>query len=85
MFITFMDRIFRRSKGTEGFQFGGVRILSLLFAEDVILLAPLGGDLQFSLEWFATEFEAVGVRISTPKSETMVLHRSGADSATVCC
>ena len=51
-FIMFMDRISRCSQGAEGFQFAGVRILSLLFADDVILLAPLGGDLQLSLERF---------------------------------
>ena len=46
------------------FQFGGVRISSLLFADDVVLLAPSGGDLQLSVEWFAAECEAAEMRIS---------------------
>ena len=32
-------------------------------------------DLQLSLEWFAAECEAAGMRISTSGSETMVLNR----------
>ena len=68
LFIIFMDRISRRSQGVEGFQFGNLRIGSLLFADDVVLLASLGRDLQLSLERFAAEFEAAGMRISTSKS-----------------
>ena len=60
LFITFMDRISRRSQGAEGIQFDGVRISCLFFAYDVVLLAPSGGDLQLSLEWFAAECEAAG-------------------------
>ena len=41
----------------------------------MVLLAPSSGDLQLSLEWFAAECEAAGMRISTSKSETMVLSR----------
>ncbi|KAI3365753.1 hypothetical protein L3Q82_000763 [Scortum barcoo] len=39
LFIIFMDRISRRSQGPEGVQFGNHRISSLLFADDVVLLA----------------------------------------------
>ena len=45
---------------------------SLLFADDVELLASLSGALQLLLEWFAAKCEAIGMRISTSKSETMV-------------
>uniref|UniRef100_A0A8C6M0A0 Reverse transcriptase domain-containing protein n=1 Tax=Nothobranchius furzeri TaxID=105023 RepID=A0A8C6M0A0_NOTFU len=69
-FITFMDRISRRSQGVEGICFGGLRIRSLLFADDV---ASSERDLQLSLEQFAAECEAAGMRISSSKSETMVL------------
>ena len=69
LFITFMDRISRHSQGAEGFQFSGVSMLSLLFADDVVLLTPSGGDPQFSLERFAAKCEAAGMRISTSKSE----------------
>uniref|UniRef100_A0A8C6PHS8 Reverse transcriptase domain-containing protein n=1 Tax=Nothobranchius furzeri TaxID=105023 RepID=A0A8C6PHS8_NOTFU len=73
LFITFMDRISRRSQGVEGIRFGGLRIRSLLFADDVVLLASSKRDLQLSLERFAAECEAAGMRISSSKSETMVL------------
>ncbi|KAI3359494.1 hypothetical protein L3Q82_013900 [Scortum barcoo] len=39
LFIIFMDRISRRSQGPEGVRFGNHRISSLLFADDVVLLA----------------------------------------------
>ncbi|TKS65493.1 LINE-1 reverse transcriptase -like protein [Collichthys lucidus] len=75
LFITFMDRISRRSQGVEGLRFGGLRIGSLLFADDLVLLASSERDLQLSLEQFAAECEAAGMRISTSKSEAMVLSR----------
>ncbi|MEJ4486828.1 reverse transcriptase family protein [Enterococcus faecium] len=75
LFIIFMDRISRRSRGPEGVRFGSSRISSLLFADDVVLLAPSSQDLQHALGRFATECEAAGMRISTSKSEAMVLHR----------
>ena len=50
-----------------------LRIGSLLFADDVVLLASSGRDLRPSLERFAAKCEAAGMRISTSKSETMVL------------
>uniref|UniRef100_A0A8C6PMX5 Reverse transcriptase domain-containing protein n=1 Tax=Nothobranchius furzeri TaxID=105023 RepID=A0A8C6PMX5_NOTFU len=73
LFITFMDRISRHSQGVEGIRFGGLRISSLLFADDVVLLASSERGLQLSLERFAAECEAAGMRISSSKSETMVL------------
>uniref|UniRef100_A0A8C6Q6L6 Reverse transcriptase domain-containing protein n=1 Tax=Nothobranchius furzeri TaxID=105023 RepID=A0A8C6Q6L6_NOTFU len=75
LFISFMDRISRHSQGVEGIRFGGLRIRSLLFADDVVLLASSERDLQLSLEQFAVDCEAAGMRISSSKSETMVLIR----------
>uniref|UniRef100_A0A8C6NNI1 Reverse transcriptase domain-containing protein n=1 Tax=Nothobranchius furzeri TaxID=105023 RepID=A0A8C6NNI1_NOTFU len=75
LFITFMDRISRRSQGVEGIRFGGLRIRSLLFADDVVVLASSERDLLLSLERFAAECEAAGMRISSSKSKTMVLIR----------
>ncbi|KAI3373348.1 hypothetical protein L3Q82_006650 [Scortum barcoo] len=72
LFIIFMDRISRRSQGPEGVRFGNHRISSLLFADDVVLLASSSQDLQHVLERFAAECEAAGMRISTSKSEAMV-------------
>ena len=75
LFITFMDRISRRSQGPEGVWFGNHRISSLLFADDVVLLASSNQDLQRALGRFAAECEAAGMKISSSKSEAMVLDR----------
>ncbi|KAK3571151.1 hypothetical protein QTP86_003367 [Hemibagrus guttatus] len=75
LFIVFMDRISRHSQGLEGIRFGDHRISSLIFADDVVLLAPSGLDLQHALGRFAAECEAAGMRVSTSKSEAMVLDR----------
>ncbi|KAK3524961.1 hypothetical protein QTP86_011742 [Hemibagrus guttatus] len=75
LFIVFMDRISRRSQGLEGVWFGDHRISSLIFADDVVMLAPSGLDLQHALGHFAAECEAAGMRVSTSKSEAMVLDR----------
>ncbi|KAI3376582.1 hypothetical protein L3Q82_016462 [Scortum barcoo] len=58
-------RFLRRSQGPEGVRFGNHRISSLLFADDVVLLASSSQDLQHVLERFAAECEAAGMRIST--------------------
>ncbi|KAI3352472.1 hypothetical protein L3Q82_005424 [Scortum barcoo] len=58
----------QRSQGPEGVRFGNHRISSLLFADDVVLMASSGQDLQHVLERFAAECEAAGMRISTSKS-----------------
>ncbi|TWW80939.1 hypothetical protein D4764_01G0007540 [Takifugu flavidus] len=51
------------------------QIGSLLFADDVVLLASSACDLQLSLDRFAAACEAAGMKISTSKSEAMVLDR----------
>ena len=75
LFIIFMDRISRRSQGIEGVQFGDLRIGSLIFADDVVLLASSDRDLQLSLDRFVAECKAAGMRISTSKSESKVLNQ----------
>ncbi|KAL7832830.1 hypothetical protein SRHO_G00298480 [Serrasalmus rhombeus] len=80
LFIIFMDRIYRRSQGMEGVRYGDLRVTSLLFADDVVLLGTSGRELQLSLDRFATDCEAAGMRISTSKSETMVLRRKRVES-----
>ncbi|KAK3568526.1 hypothetical protein QTP86_008620 [Hemibagrus guttatus] len=78
LFIVFMDRISRRSQGLEGVRFGDHRISSLIFADDVVLLASSSLDLQHALGRFAAECEAAGMRVSTSKSEEKGgLHPSG--------
>ncbi len=49
---------------------GDLRIVSLLFADDVV---SSDRDLQHALGWFAAECEVVGMRVSTSKTEAMVL------------
>ena len=73
LLIIFMDRISSCSQAVEGVKFGGLWIGSLLFADDVVMLASSNRDLQLSLGRFAAKCEAVGMRISTSKSEAMVL------------
>ncbi|KAI3377919.1 hypothetical protein L3Q82_009049 [Scortum barcoo] len=51
-------QISRRSQGPEGVRFGNHRISSLLFADDVVLLASSSQDLQHVLGRFAAECEA---------------------------
>ena len=73
--MIFTDRISRRSRGEESVQFGDLRIASLLFADDVVLLATSDRELQHALGRFAAECEAVAMRVSTSRSEAMVLCR----------
>ncbi|XP_076743129.1 uncharacterized protein LOC143419605 [Maylandia zebra] len=42
--------------------------------DDAALLVSSGDGLQLALKWFPAECEAVGMRISTSKSEAMVQH-----------
>ena len=49
-----MDRISRRNQDVKGVRFGDFRIGSLLFADDVVLLASSARDL-LSLDRFAAK------------------------------
>ena len=49
LFITFMDRISRRSQVVEGVGFSDFRIPSMLFADDGVLLASSNSDFQLGL------------------------------------
>ena len=57
----------------EEVELSGLQILSLLFADEVVLLALLNSDLQLSLGRFAANCEPVGMRITNSKSETIIL------------
>lgn len=57
-------------KMVEGVKFKRLRILLLLF---VLLLTSLNSKLQLMLGCFAAKCEAAGMKISTSKSEAMVL------------
>ena len=64
-----MDGILRCCHGEEGAWFGNLRIASLLFVDDVVLLASSGHDLQFT-----AECEAVGMKVSSSRSQAMDLN-----------
>lgn len=55
-------------KERHGSGFGNHMISSLLFADDVVMLASSSQDLQRALGRFAAECEAAGMRIDTSKS-----------------
>ena len=74
LFVIIMDRISRRSRGEEGVWFGNLRIASMLF-DDVVLLASSSHDLQRTLERFVADCEAGRMRVSSFKSEAMVVNR----------
>lgn len=64
----------------SGVQFGDLRTASKLFADEVVSLASLDRDLKHTVRGFAAECEAAGMRVSTSKSETVVLHWKTMDS-----
>ena len=76
--MSFMDKISKCSRGAQRFWFGDLRIASLLFADDMVLLVShldvncSSGDIQLSLEQFASKCEAMGMRVNASKSETIV-------------
>ena len=72
-FVTFLDRISSCRQGAAEGQFGDLRIGSLLFADDEVLLASLVYDLQLLLDRFTAECEAARKIISTSKFEAIVL------------
>lgn len=61
----------------EGIRFGDLRISSLLFADDVVLL--VSSNHGQTTPQLAAECEGAGMRISTSKSETMVLNQKRVD------
>lgn len=68
LFVIYMDKISRHKE-----DFGSLRIASLLFADDVVIMALPEHDLQCSQEQFPGKCETVVMRITTSKSENMVL------------
>ena len=80
LFVVFMDRIWRCSRGAEGVWFGNLRVTSLLFADDVVPLASSSHDLQFT-----AECEAARMNVSSSRSEAMVLKSSPSGSGMSLC
>ncbi len=61
-------------------QYSELRIITLLFADDVALMAPLICALQHSLDCFTVNCKEAVMRIGISKSEAMVLSRKMVDS-----
>ena len=68
-----MERISVHSCGVKDVWFGNLWVTSLLFADDVVLMASTCQDLQRTLEQSAAECEAAGMKVSSSKSEAIVL------------
>lgn len=58
----------------EGVWLGNFRVLCLLFADHVVLLASLNHDLQHALGLYASKGKTVGMQVSSSKSKSMVLN-----------
>lgn len=69
-----MNRILDAARGWRKFGLGGIS--SLPFADYAILLVSSHQDLQCALGRLTVRCEVVGMRISTSKSEAMVLDRT---------
>lgn len=67
LFLIFMERISKCSKGKDCVQLGNLRIASLPFPDYVVLSAIFGTQYKrFTVEW-------EGIKINTSKSKAMVL------------
>ena len=75
LFATFMDRVEKRSRGTECVKIGDVEVSKLLFADDLALLASTQEDLQQALDRFAAECEVDGMKVNTSMTEVMAFSR----------
>ena len=71
-----MDRIVRRSTSDRGLTVVQEKISHLLFADDLAFLAESQAELQLMLSRFETECGQACMRISTSKTEAMVVSRA---------
>ncbi|CAF4995061.1 unnamed protein product, partial [Rotaria sp. Silwood1] len=75
LFMVFMDKISRTSTNPACVEIGDVKVDSLLFADDVVRLAASANDLQNALDRFEEVCSAFGMKISSKKTELMVISR----------
>ena len=69
-----MDRISKCIWGDESISFVNLRGSSVLFANDAVMLGSSNLHLQCPLEWFTALWEAAGMKVCPPKSDTMVFN-----------
>ena len=75
LFKVFMDKISRTSTNLTYIEVGDVKVVSVLFADDVICLAASADDLQNSLGRFKEMCSILRMKISLKKTEIMVISR----------
>lgn len=73
------------SRGDETAWIGNPRTVPLLFANDVIQLAPSAHDLQQAFGQLAAECEAAKMKLSISKSETEIWPVAPSGSEARCC
>lgn len=65
--------VWTESRGAECVQLGSLMFMSLLLADDVVLLASLVVDLWHALDRLVAECELAKIRINISKSEVVAL------------
>ncbi|KAL0268483.1 UNVERIFIED_CONTAM: hypothetical protein PYX00_010411 [Menopon gallinae] len=70
LFITYMDWMLRRSRGSGSFRYG-----HLAYADDLVLLGSTQSERQRALDGFDAVCAEAGMRISLGKSEVMEISR----------
>ena len=75
LFLTYMDRIVKKSESCGGVKIGECTVQRLLFADDLVLLDSTQNGLQQALDRFSDACSVAGMKISTRKTETMCLSR----------
>jgi hypothetical protein len=76
LFIVYMDRVMRKTNLDGGIMLGRERISHLLFADDLVLFAANEASLQQMLNCFVRECENASMKLSTSKTEAMVVSRA---------
>ena len=66
--LAYMNWIDKHSQVDEGITIGASRVNRLLFADDLALFATSEGDLQHTLQHFATACDKAGMKISIEKN-----------------
>ena len=75
LFLTYMDRIVKKSESCGRVKISACTVQRLLFADDLVLLDSTQNSLQQALNRFSHACSAAGMKISTTKTETMCLSR----------
>lgn len=85
LFNLYADRIFKRAlDGLDlGIKIGGVRISTIKYADDTVVMAESVGDLQLLLDRIKQEGDGLGLNINISKTKFMVISRQEHNDATI--